>query len=186
MRFLGKGDDGYTGLLGAGRVPKYDLRPETYGTLDEATSALGLARASTQNPKVKEIVYNMQKNLYLLMAELATAEEAMSRVDIHITKGDVARLEGLIEELQEEMNLPHRFVLPGGCLASAAIDLARAIVRRAERRAAELSHKGLLPNPQALRYLNRLSSLLFVLARYEEESQGIGFAVATLEEARKN
>ena len=169
----GTGDDGYTGLIGAGRVPKYHPRPETLGTIDEATGALGLARAQSPVPRVREVVVRLQKELYLLMAELATTPEAYEKAGYRITAEHVAGLESLQAELKREVAIPNAFVVPGASVSSAALDLARAIVRRAERLTARLLHEGEIGNPETLRYLNRASDLLHVLARYDEVSQGV-------------
>jgi cob(I)alamin adenosyltransferase len=169
----GRGDDGYTGLLGAGRVPKYDRRVEACGTLDEATSALGLARAQTPSRRVAEVVRRLQRELYLLMAELATTPDAYEKLGRRIGAEHVAGLEALAAELKREVEIPPAFVVPGATVSSASIDLGRTIVRRAERVVARLLHEGELPNPELLRYLNRCSDLLHVLARYDEVSQGV-------------
>jgi cob(I)alamin adenosyltransferase len=175
---LGTGDEGYTDLMGPGRVPKYDLRPETYGTLDEASSALGLARAHSNQERVQEILKRVQRDLYLLMAEVATPAAQLEKIPYRITEEQAEWLDTTIGELENEVQLPKQFVLPGASASSAAIDLSRAIVRRAERHAVRLVHEGQMPEGNVLRYLNRLSSLLFVLARYEEVKSGVGFDIA--------
>lgn len=167
------GDQGYTGLIGKERVPKWDPRPDTYGTVDEATSALGLARALAQQPRVKETILRLQRELYVLMAELATSpEEQGKHPSMVITAEHVAGLEVLTEALKGEVEIGLAFIIPGETVAGAALDLARAIVRRAERLTAKLLHDGIVANPELLRYLNRLSDVLFVLARYEEALEG--------------
>jgi cob(I)alamin adenosyltransferase len=171
MKFSKKGDKGYTSLLGGRRISKSDARPEAYGTLDEASSALGLARASAQKVKTREIIMEIQKDLVLLGAELATLPEGSSRPDYRITPRHVERLEGWIDELQRDVALKMEFVCPGETVAGAAIDLGRTIVRRAERKAVGLMHGKILRNPEVLRFLNRLADLLFVLARYEEVTE---------------
>src|SRR5436853_5193413 len=97
------GDDGYTGLIGAGRVPKYHPRPEVCGTLDEATSALGLARAQSPTPRVREVILRVQRELYTLMAELATLPDAYDRLGRHAGEGEVDGLERLTDELKREV-----------------------------------------------------------------------------------
>ena len=165
LKFSKKGDHGRTSLLSGQRVSKASLRPETYGTLDEATSALGLAKASTSNDKIREMIENVQDDLLILGAEMASEES----VSVHIGKDRTLRLEQWIEELQEEVRLPRHFVLPGRNVVSAALDLARSIVRRAERRAIALREAGLLVDQEVHAYLNRLADYLFVLARYGEK-----------------
>ena len=167
----GGGDDGSTGLLGGGRAPKDDLRIEAYGTVDEASSAVGLARALTGDERVREIAERLQRDLYRLGAELATNPDVAGRF-VTTSEADVAALDRLLVELEVEVPMPDDFILPGATPASGALDLARAVVRRAERRCVTLIREGGLRNDQARRYLNRLSLVLFVLARYEEERAG--------------
>ncbi len=164
----GTGDAGYTGLLGSERVAKYDPRPDTFGTVDEATSALGLARATTQDPKVKEIIYRVQNELYLLMGELATTPENYEKMGLRMTADHVQWLEQVEESLKQEVEIPNKFIIPGDTLDGAALDLARTIIRRAERMAVKLLHDGVIQNGEVIRYLNRLSDLVFILARYIE------------------
>lgn len=164
----GTGDTGYTGLLGAERVAKYDPRPDTFGTVDEATSALGLARATTKDVKVKDIILQIQQELYLLMAELATPPENYEKMGFRMTVEHVKRLEEVEEKLKQEVEIPNKFVIPGDTLDGAALDLARTVIRRAERKAVKLLHDGVIENSEVVRYLNRLSDLVFILARYIE------------------
>ncbi|HXL37418.1 MAG TPA: cob(I)yrinic acid a,c-diamide adenosyltransferase [Ktedonobacteraceae bacterium] len=164
----GTGDTGYTGLLGEQRVPKYDPRPDTFGTVDEATSALGLARAMTSDPKVKEIIYQIQQELYMLMGELATTPENYEKMGLSMTIEHVQHLEQVEEHLKREVEIPNKFIIPGDTPVGAALDLARAIIRRAERMAVKLLHDRVIQNGEVVRYLNRLSDLIFILARYVE------------------
>ncbi len=164
----GTGDSGYTGLLGEQRVPKYDPRPDTFGTVDEATSALGLARATTQDQKVKDIIYQIQQELYLLMGELATPPENYEKMGLRMTSEHVQKLEQVEEVLKSEVEIPNKFIIPGDTPDGAALDLARTIIRRAERMTVKLLHDGVIHNGEVVRYLNRLSDLIFVLARYVE------------------
>ncbi len=170
VKFSKKGDRGFTSLRGGQRVPKSGPRPEAYGTLDEASSALGMARASARKPGTGEIILNIQKDLLLLGAELATESEDLAKFGCQITTRHVNQLERCLDELQAKVPLKNEFIYPGEALSGAAIDLARTIIRRAERKAAGLFHQKMISNPEVLRYLNRLADLLFVLARYEENS----------------
>lgn len=167
----GSGDDGSTGLLGGGRAAKDDPRIEAYGTVDEASSALGLAKALTSNERVRSLAERLQSDLYRVGAELATNPEQSGRF-VTMTRADVAGLESLMAELEAETPMPAGFILPGSTPASAALDLARAVVRRAERRWVALAREGDAANREVGRYLNRLGLLLFVLGRYEEEIAG--------------
>jgi cob(I)alamin adenosyltransferase len=168
----GTGDTGYTSLLGEQRVPKYDERPDTYGTVDEATSALGLARAATQDGRVRDVILHAQRDLYVLMAELATPPHHLEAVGMRITSEHTRWLEQTEEQLKQEVDIPNKFVIPGDSLDGAALDLARTVIRRAERMTARLLHEGVTQNPETVRYLNRLSDLIFILARYLEAKQG--------------
>jgi cob(I)alamin adenosyltransferase len=167
----GSGDDGTTGLLGGGRAPKDDLRLEAYGSVDEASSGLGLGKALSRSERVKTVCEEVQRGLYRLGAELATNPEAKGSFP-RASAADVSRLEELMAALEAETVMPREFVLPGTTPASAALDLSRAVMRRAERAAVRLKRQGGLENPDALRWLNRAGLLLFVLARYEEHSAG--------------
>ena len=168
MKFSKKGDRGFTSLRGGQRISKSGPRPEAYGTLDEASSALGIARASAIQRTTQEIILSIQKDLLLLAAELATAPEDSKKYSRQITTDHVNRLERLIEELQKEVVIGKEFIFPGETMASAAIDLSRTIVRRAERKAVRLLQEKIIANVEVLRFLNRLADLLFTLARYEE------------------
>jgi len=165
------GDDGYTGLLGEGRVPKYDDRTEALGALDEASASLGMARATCQAPGMSELLIALQRDLYDLMAEVGATPENAAR----FRKIDAARvgwLETRTDALGDQVVLPREFILPGDTPGGAALSLARTVVRRAERRVARLLHNQQIENPQLLRYLNRLSSLCFVLELCENQSHG--------------
>jgi cob(I)alamin adenosyltransferase len=169
MKFSTRGDAGETSLLGGQRVPKYDPRPETYGVLDEASSALGVARATTKNQKIKDIILSVQKDLLIMGAELSSVPEDIQKLTRRIGEGDVKRLEQIIDELQKNITLKNEFIYPGETPVSAEIDVGRTIIRRAERKAASLKNEGLLLSTEINRYLNRLADMLFVLARYEEQ-----------------
>ena len=181
----GTGDTGYTSLLGDQRVAKYDPRPDTFGTVDEATSALGLARATTTDMRVRDVILHIQQDLYVLMAELATPPENLAAVGMRVTTEQVAWLERTEDELKAEVDIPNRFVIPGDSLDGAALDLARTVIRRAERMVARLLHDQAIQNPEVLRYLNRLSDLVFILARYSEAKQG-GSTQAIRERPRRD
>ena len=165
------GDEGRTGLLGQGRFPKFDLRIEALGALDEASEALGVARCATRAPQSTGLILEAQRNLYALMAEVgATPENAAAFRTIGETH--VRALEEQIDALTRTVEMPREFIIPGENPASAAVSLARTLVRRAERRAAELHENGGLENPAILAYLNRLSSLCFVLELVENQHAG--------------
>lgn len=169
--FNKRGDQGETSLLYDQRISKANLRCEFYGTIDEAVSLLGLARSYSQNNEIKNLLYIIQKELFIPAAELAVPPEHYSGYSIRgpiINEEMVENITRIIEEIEDRICMPKEFVVPGSSDASAAIDLARAVIRRAERRAVKLKEETQLPNENILKYLNRLADLLFTLARYEE------------------
>ena len=179
-----RGDDGTTGLLfGGERIAKDDLRTEAYGTIDEAVAALGLARAELGRGETRiavadgdlaDHVLRIQRELFVAAAELATQPAAWDRqVDgvSRVTATMVDGLETLLRASEAVIVMPTEFVVPGETLVSAALELARTIVRRAERRAVTLGAEGLIPGPHLLPYLNRLADLLWVLARAAEQAE---------------
>jgi cob(I)alamin adenosyltransferase len=156
------GDKGTTGLLTGERIEKDSLRVETYGTIDEINSALGLARVWCAKPDNKEIIYNLQKVLMLIMAELAS-----TTMDVHYIKEEhVTKFENLIDTINDQLPPLTEFIIPGGNAGSASLDLARTVTRRAERQVIKLSRQEVI-NEQVLIVLNRLSDLCFMLARSE-------------------
>lgn len=166
------GDDGYTGLLGEGRVPKYHSITQAVGDLDEATAVLGLGRAASRGERSAGIILRVQRDLYHMMAEIAATPENVARFR-QIDGLRVSWLEQQTDELSNLVELPGDFILPGDSPAGAFMALARTVVRRAERQVARLYHDQMLENPELLRYLNRLSSLCFVLELYENQAFGI-------------
>ena len=165
------GDKGETSLLYGGRVSKNSPHTEACGITDEAVSAMGLGRATTGDQKVKDILRDLQRELFMVAAELATDPDKYDLFKQHftpVTPEMVENLETTIDALEEEFEMPTVFVLPGGSPASAAIDMARTIIRTAERRVVALEEAGKLTNELITAYLNRLGDLLFVLARYQD------------------
>ena len=170
-----KGDDGTTGLWYGGRVAKYAGRPEAYGSVDEAASALGLARAAAERGgELHTDILRVQNELFVAGAELATAPEAADRLEPRVSKvvpEMVERLEADIDRYMDRVDLPPKFVIPGGSELSARLDVARAAVRRAERRVAALKDAGDLADEIVITYLNRLSDALFAMARFADEPE---------------
>ena len=165
------GDDGFTGLLGEGRVPKYHPRTEAVGALDEASAALGLARATSLDERSKLVLLAAQRDLYGLMAEVATTPDNAARFRT-IDAVKVSWLETQTDSISAAISIPNEFIVPGDSQAGAALALARTIVRRAERQVAYLVHEQALENQYLLQYLNRLSSLCFVLELLENQATG--------------
>lgn len=162
-----RGDDGTTGLLYGSRVSKADLATEAYGTVDETVAALGVARALLTGPLADEVL-RIQKELFVVGADLATNPDERTKLteDVSlVTPAMTERLETLIDERVAANPLPDEFIVPGANPASAALDVARTVTRRAERASVRLAEADRTVNPEVLRYLNRLADLLFVLAR---------------------
>jgi cob(I)alamin adenosyltransferase len=167
-RIYTKGGDKGTTSLGTGkRVPKHDLRVEAYGTVDEANAAIGLARLHTSGDADAALA-RIQNDLFDLGADLCAPEGEGSKERLRITDAQVERLEQEIDAMNEELAPLNSFVLPGGSSASAYLHMARTIARRAERDMTRLAEQEPV-NPAAIRYINRLSDHLFVLARYEND-----------------
>jgi len=169
--YTATGDDGTTGLLGEGRVPKYHIRMEAIGALDEASAALGLARAQCASPQTAPILLEAQRDLYKLMAEVAATPENAQRFHF-INEARVNWLEKQTDELSAFVEIPKEFILSGDTLSGATLSMARAIVRRAERCVVNLFDDEVVVNPDLQRYLNRLSSLCFVLELLENQYAG--------------
>lgn len=170
-----RGDDGSTGLLYGGRIAKDDPRTEVYGTLDETVSALGVARAGGLVERVEEIAVRIQREMFVVGAQLATSLENQGKLQGGVSKVTpemTSRCETDIDALLEEHPLPQEFILPGATMGSAGLDLARSTVRRAERQAVALLRQEAMPDPEIVRYLNRVSDLMFALARYQEAAEG--------------
>ncbi|MEN6439618.1 MAG: cob(I)yrinic acid a,c-diamide adenosyltransferase [Syntrophobacter sp.] len=169
--FSKKGDHGTTSLLSGKRVSKASLRPEAYGTLDEASSALGLAKALARSEAIRDMIQSVQKDLLVLGAQLSQDSESSPAHGYNIGTQPTERLEAWIARLQKDVPVPREFILPGGNSVGAALDLARTIIRRAERRTMALKEAGELDSPEAHSYLNRLADFLFTLARYAEQME---------------
>lgn len=166
------GDKGETGLLGGTRVPKDDPRIEAYGTVDELNSQIGLLRETGAGPHT-ELLLGIQHALFVIGSRLATRdeEEALRYKLPSITMDDVKALEDAMDRMDADLEPMRHFILPGGSLAAAQAHVCRTVCRRAERRTVELDHQSSV-DPVLIRYLNRLSDLLFVLARHLTKSSG--------------
>ena len=159
------GDRGRTRLATGAPVPKSHPRVEAYGAVDELNAEIGVARTQlAAAPDLDAILARVQNDLFDLGADLATP--AREQEDLRVLAGQVERLEGEIDRLNGELEPLTSFVLPGGSPAAAALHVARTVCRRAERRAVQLGEAGEHLSPEALKYLNRLSDLLFVAARF--------------------
>jgi cob(I)alamin adenosyltransferase len=165
-----KGDRGFTSLFWGERVKKDHIRVETYGTLDELCSFLGLAKSMIRNKNIKKLIEDIQKDLFVIGAEIATKPRFINRLKKRIDNGSVRLLEENIRDLERRIGFEGCcFLLPGENFISALFDVSRTIARRTERRTVTLKNKGILKNRYALIYLNRLSDLLYLLARAYEK-----------------
>jgi cob(I)alamin adenosyltransferase len=197
----GRGDDGTTGLLyGGPRIGKDDPRTEAYGTVDEAVAALGLARAelrakeavgvlSPALAEIEDVVLRLQRDLFVVGAELATTPVARDRLvdgKTRVSAGMVEALTDLVVVLERRIEMPLEFVVPGETRLSAALELARTLIRRAERRAVALRREGLAPGDHVVPYLNRLADLVWVLARAAEGAEARTSTPARPERARRS
>jgi cob(I)alamin adenosyltransferase len=170
------GDEGDTGLFGGGRVPKDDPRVEAYGAVDELNAFVGMARAIEILPRIDEVLAPIQRDLFGIGAILATPDLDKMREQLAKARIDderIAQLERAIDAAEDELEPLRAFVLPGGTPKSAALHVARTVCRRAERRVVHLQETVELP-PLVIVYLNRLSDLLFVLARVANRRAGAG------------
>ncbi len=171
--YTGTGDKGTTSLGSKQRVPKESLRVAAYGTVDELNSHLGVAVAAGLAPHLMAVLPVIQNELFHLGSDLAFLEEDKKTYNIpQIAERHVTTLEKLIDELNDIVGPLENFILPGGSMGAAQLHVARTICRRAEREVAALSHTESV-GAQVLPYLNRLSDLLFVMARYENHQRGV-------------
>ena len=182
----GKGDDGTTGLLYGGRIDKDDARTEAYGTIDEAVACLGVARAellvlAIEGPlpvaisDLPDTLLQLQRDLFVAGAELATNPDAWDRLSDGVTRVDepmLVRLEALLKAAEGMVEMPREFIVPGSSRLSAALEVSRTVVRRAERRVIAVDRERLVPGAWLMPYLNRLADLLWVLARLAEQAEG--------------
>lgn len=166
------GDDGTTGLFGGGRVPKASARVEAYGTVDEANATIGVARATTLPPAIDAVLERVQEDLFTLGAELACVPGRESKLNMALlAEGDIHRLELAIDDADAACEPLKSFVLPGGSPQAAALHLSRTVCRRAERATLEVTDGPV--RSEVLVYLNRLSNLLFALARRANAMAGV-------------
>lgn len=171
-----KGDDGTTSLWYGGRVPKEHGRTDAYGSLDEANSILGIARAlcGQEDAELAADILRLQSEIFVAGAELATAPEAEGRLEegvSRVTEEMVAGMETRIDSYMDRVDLPPKFVIPGGTQLSAQLDVARTVVRRAERRITGLAVAGEVTDETMLRFINRASDLLFAMARFADVAE---------------
>jgi len=169
------GDNGTTGLMYNRRVPKDHPRVEAYGAVDETNAAIGLARASSASDFLRDRLLAIQKDLVILMGELATLPQDLQRYRADgfptVSSALVAKLDAWVAEIEAQKVSLKGWATPGETAEAATLDLARSVCRRAERRVCALMPAGELPNPEILTYLNRLSDLLWLMARWSESQK---------------
>jgi cob(I)alamin adenosyltransferase len=183
------GDKGATALMYGRRVPKSHPRVEAYGCVDELNSALGLARASAEHQFVRDNLLRIQQDLVILMGELATAVEDLPRYEKDgyslVSSQMIHKLDALVQEIESQKTSFKGWATPGANPASAALDVARTVCRRAERRVCALQEAGQLQNAEILIYLNRLADLLWLLARWVETKTSTLSASAAIPRSRE-
>lgn len=167
-----KGDKGETGLLGGSRIAKDSLKVSCYGTLDEANAALGVAYSLINDSEIKNIIHGIQKQLFVVGAELASDEKGKNLLENKVSDKEISEFEEIIDKYEEKLGPIHEFIIPGETTASSTIHLARSIIRRAERLIVELSKETSIRR-ELIQYVNRLSDTLFMLARAEVHSSFI-------------
>jgi cob(I)alamin adenosyltransferase len=168
-----KGDDGTTSLWYGGRIPKHHGRTDAYGTLDEACSQLGVARAlcGAEQEELAADILRLQNDVFVAGAELATSPKAAERLEDGVsrtTEEMVTDLEQLIDRYMARVELPPKFVIPGGNQLSAQLDVARTTIRRAERRISELKEDGEISSETVIHFVNRASDAIYAMARYAD------------------
>jgi len=169
--YTGFGDKGYTSLIGGEKVKKSSLRVDVYGTLDELNSLFGLVRAKNNISEIDEILNTIQNDLFLISTEIATTGDINRYTIRKIDKKDILKIEHWIDEFNNQIPELRQFILPGGTETASFMHLARTVARRAERLLVQLADSSSI-REELLIYLNRLSDLLFVLARFDNQKSG--------------
>ncbi len=167
------GDKGTTGLFGGGRAPKDDIRVDAYGTMDEAQSAIGVAYALVKDEEIREILKKAQERIFILGAELSSDDKGREMLPDKVSQADIDAMEKTMDHYLAIIGRQKEFIIPGRNAASAALHLARSVVRRGERRIVTYKSQDDTVRPEAVKFVNRLSDLLFVLARVEEFEENI-------------
>lgn len=181
------GDKGTTGLFGGSRAAKDDIRVDAYGTMDEAQAAVGIAHALVKDTEIKEILHFLEQRIYILEAELASDEKGWKMLKDKVGQEDVDFMEKTMDRLLQMIGPQKAFIIPGRNAASAALHFARTVVRRGERKIVECRGQNPQLRPETVKFVNRLSDLLFVLARVEEFEESVReVARRNLEDSKEN
>lgn len=172
-----QGDSGQTRLIYGERISKADLQVEAYGTIDELNAFLGLARAACDDENINRVLERLQRESFVVGAELATPLDQLHKLKTRVNTEMTAQMDSEVAEIEAMPNILGDWALPGATSAGAALDVARVVCRRAERCAVRLSDAGAIPNAELLRYLNRMSDLLWLLGRSYETTRDINAAL---------
>lgn len=167
-----KGDSGETGLYGGSRISKNDIKVDTYGNIDESAAFIGAARALVKNKEIKEILYKIQEKFLVVGAHLASDKNGILKLKEKIEISDIENLEKIIDEYSKNLLPLYKFIIPGENIESAALHVARTVVRRSERKIVALKESEEVA-PEILKYINRVSDVLFVLARAVEDEEAV-------------
>lgn len=167
-----KGDSGETGLYGGSRISKNSIKVDTYGNIDESAAFIGAARALVKDKKVKDILYKIQEKFLVIGAYLASDKNGISKLKEKIEVSDVENLEKIMDEYSKNLLPLYKFIIPGENIESAALHVARTVVRRSERKIVALKERDEVA-PEILKYVNRVSDILFVLARVVEDQEAV-------------
>jgi cob(I)alamin adenosyltransferase len=179
--YTAKGDSGHTGFLGKGRISKSSARIEAVGSVDEANAILGLARSLVESEEAQSILLQIQKKLYILMTEVSAIPDEDDQFN-KITQNDVNWVESQIDHLEQKVTLPREFIIPGETCTGGVLAVARTIIRRAERRIIAYLNECDLQRTYLLSFINRLSSLIFILEAAEDSRGGDGRALRLAKE----
>lgn len=167
-----KGDSGETGLYGGSRISKNSIKVDTYGNIDESAAFIGAARALVKDKKVKDILYKIQEKFLVIGAYLASDKNGISKLKEKIEVSDIENLEKIMDEYSKNLLPLYKFIIPGENIESAALHVARTVVRRSERKIVALKERDEVA-PEILKYVNRVSDILFVLARVVEDQEAV-------------
>ncbi len=176
-----KGDSGETGLYGGSRISKNNIKVDTYGNIDESAAFIGAARALVKDKEIKDVLYKIQEKFLVIGAHLASDKNGVSKLKEKIEITDIENIEKMIDEYSKNLLPLYKFIIPGDNIESAALHVARTVVRRSERKIVALKESEEVA-PEILKYINRVSDILFVLARIVEDQEAVKYISKTIME----
>lgn len=176
-----KGDSGETGLYGGSRISKNNIKVDTYGNIDESAAFIGAARALVKDKEIKDVLYKIQEKFLVVGAHLASDKNGVSKLKEKIEITDIENIEKMIDEYSKNLLPLYKFIIPGDNIESAALHVARTVVRRSERKIVALKESEEVA-PEILKYINRVSDILFVLARIVEDQEAVKYISKTIME----